>query len=146
MPAAAKTAESAPDQLEVYQLRDDLAHSYNPANAHERMLVTQIAQAWIRLQRAYDAERRYFEGRDSMEIIATKLDEFKAITRYVTDCERAWRHSTLNLEKSQRRRERESPSYPNMRRNPRPEPHPAPERVVSPGAPPVTEIETPKRE
>ena len=100
MPSAVTTAESAPDRVDLYRLRDDLAQSYGPANAHERMFVTEIAQSWIRLERARDLERRYFEGQDMLEIIRTKLAEFRAVTRYVTDCERAWRHATVALGKS----------------------------------------------
>jgi hypothetical protein len=102
MPAVS-TAESAPYQLDLYRLRDDLVRAYNPATAHELMLITQIAQAWLRLQRAYATEQRYFEGRDILETIATKLNEFKAVTRFSTDCERAWSHATQNLEECQRR-------------------------------------------
>jgi len=90
------------------KLRDEIAQTLRPANALERMLVSQVAQSWERLQRAYELERQYFNGRDVAEIVRTKLEEFKAVTRYVTDCERAWRHALLNLEKTQRRRQRET--------------------------------------
>ncbi len=49
MAAATTTAASAPDQLELYSVRDDLAHTHNPANAFERMLITEMAQCWLRL-------------------------------------------------------------------------------------------------
>jgi hypothetical protein len=114
MPAV-KTAESAPDQLEFYRVRDDLAHTHNPANAYELMLVTQMAQAWLRLQRAYDTEKLYFESHDIMETIATKLNEFKTVTRFVTDCDRAWRHAKQNLETCQRRRLKGNVPSPNRR-------------------------------
>src|ERR1035441_10028920 len=104
MSAAVKTAEAAADWVEVYRVRDDLAQSYSPANALERMLITQMAQSWLRLQRAYAAEERYFKTRDVLEAIANEFDRYKAITRQVTDCERAWRHAMLHLEKAQRRR------------------------------------------
>src|SRR3974377_2607906 len=89
-------------------LYEELAKTHPPANACERMLLTQVAASWERLERAHELERQYFKGRDMDEIVRTKLDEFKAITRYVTDCERAWRHALLNLEKTQRRRQRET--------------------------------------
>lgn len=116
MPTAAKTAEPASDPLELYRFRDELAHTHNPANAHERMLVTHIAQAWLRLQLARDTERRYFEGRDMVEIISTKLNEFKAVTRFVADSERSWRQAVISLEQCQRRRKHESLFQPNPRR------------------------------
>ena len=143
MSAAVTTAPSAPDQLDLYRLRDDLAHSYTPANAHERMFVTEIAQSWIRLERARDIERRYFEGRDVVEIIRTKLDEFRAVTRYVTDCERAWRHAVVALQKSQRQRQRVNLASPNARRVP---PQPLPDPIPHSSAPPVAEIRQPRRE
>jgi hypothetical protein len=103
-------------------LRDELAQVTPPANALERMLLTQVAQSWERLQRAYELEDRYFKGRDMTEIVRTKLEEFKALTRYVTDCERAWRHALLNLEKAQRRRTRQTNPVPASQRTmPQPE-------------------------
>src|SRR5437660_770238 len=110
--AATAAAQSGPEQVELSRLRDELTRTYNPENAHERMLVTQIAQSWMRLERAHDLERRCFEGRDMAELVRTALDQFKAITRYVTDCERAWRHAVLHLEKSQRRRLKPAPRAP----------------------------------
>src|SRR5947209_2800120 len=105
MPTTATApARSAGERLDLYGLRDDLARSYAPANAHERMLVLQIAQSFVRLQRAQDAEARYFEQKDILEAIATDFNTYKAITRYVSECERAWRHAVLFLEKTQRRR------------------------------------------
>jgi hypothetical protein len=133
---ARATSETSPLDP-VRTLCDAIAETHPPANAYEQMLLTQVARSWQRLERAYDAERRYFEGRDMAEIIRTKLDEFKAVTRYVTDCERAWRHATLNLEKAQRRRQRETKaSSPPARRNaPPPAPDPSPRPSVPPPAP-----------
>ena len=122
MSAAVKTAEAAADWVEVYRVRDDLAQSYSPANALERMLITQMAQSWLRLQRAYAAEERYFKTRYVLEAIANEFDQYKAITRQVTDCERAWRHAMLHLEKAQRRRQQVDRPSPNARRRPHPEP------------------------
>lgn len=125
-------------------LRDEIAQTLPPANAVERMLLAQVAQSWERLQRAYELERQYFKGRDVAEIIRTKLDEFKAVTRYVTDSERAWRHALLNLEKTQRRRQRETKaSTPQHLRN---APAPAPALAPRPPVPPVAEILHPARE
>jgi predicted metal-dependent HD superfamily phosphohydrolase len=114
--SATKTAEAATAMAEVYRVRDELAQSYNPANALERMLVSQMAQSWLRLQRAQAAEARYFETRDVIEAITGDFERYKAITRYVADCERAWRHAMLQLEKVQRRRQQTDRSSPNARR------------------------------
>lgn len=105
MSTATTTAATTPDTLDLYRYRDDIAQTYNPATAHERMLVTLIAQCWLRLQRACEYEQRYLQNRDVFEVITTKLHEFKAVTRYVTDCDRSLRHATLALERAQRRRQ-----------------------------------------
>jgi hypothetical protein len=146
MSSAATTAQSAPGQLDLYQLRDDLAKTYRPVNAHERMLVTEIAYAWLRLERAHELEKRYFETHDMLDIIRTKLAEFKALTRYVTDCERAWRHATVNLQRSQRQRMRANLASPNARRSAdRPASPPAIPTPL-PAAPPAATLPYPHRE
>src|ERR1019366_6495265 len=134
MSTAITTAEAAPAGLELYLLRDELAQSYNPANALARMLVTQMAQSWLRLQRAQQAEERYFKAHDVLEAIANDYDRYKAITRLVADCERAWRHAMVHLEKAQRRRQQTDQSSPNARRRQIPEPGCASARAVTPPA------------
>src|ERR1019366_531600 len=113
MSTAITTAKAAPAGLELYRLRDDLAQSYNPANALERMLIAQMAQSWLRLQRAQEAEERHFQAHGVLDAIANDFERYKAITRLVADCERAWRHAMLHLEKTQRRRQRTDASSPN---------------------------------
>jgi hypothetical protein len=122
MSTAIITAEASPAGLDLYRLRDELAQSYNPANALERMLVTQMAQSWLRLQRAQEAEERYFKAHSVLEAISNDYDRYKAITRLVADCERAWRHAMVHLEKAQRRRQQVGGFSPNARRRPAPEP------------------------
>lgn len=146
MSSAVKTTDSAAAGLAVYRLRDDLVRVHKPANEHEMMLVTQIAQSWLRLQRAYDAEQRYFDGRDILDAINTKLVEFKTITRYVTDCERAWRHATQALDACQRRRRRETLASPNARRAADRPYRPGPLNVQPPLSAPTVEVSAPKRE
>lgn len=145
--SAASTTQSSEQGLEVYRVRDDLARRYNPADSFERMLVTQLAQCWIRLQEAYDVERRYREGRDMLVIITTKLAEFKAVAGFVRDCERSWNRVKENLEKAQRQRRRDNLSSPNARRAwdrpqaPRPEmPQPVPPST------PASDVTAGKRE
>ena len=155
MSTAITTAEAAPAGLDLYRLRDELAQSYNPANALERMLVTQMAQSWLRLQRAQEAEERYFKAHDVLEAIANDYDRYKAITRLVADCERAWRHAMVHLEKAQRRRQQTGGFAPNARRRPAPElvaqaagcgapPKPALEFQAQPPAPFATTNVCPK--
>lgn len=146
MSSAVKTTDTAAAGLAVYRLRDDLVRVHRPVNEHEMMLVTQIAQSWLRLQRAYDAEQRYFESRDILDAINTKLIEFKTITRYVTDCERAWRHATQALDAAQRRRRRETLASPNARRAADRIPLPTPQPPVAPSVAPVSDVRAPRRE
>lgn len=110
-------------KLDVAAVRADLARSYNPSGALELMLITQMAQTWIRLQDAYDVDRRYRADRDMLAVITTKPSEFRAVQGYVRDCERAWNHAKANLEKEQRKRLKEnSASTKAARADARPEP------------------------
>jgi hypothetical protein len=115
MSTAATHAQSAPDRLDLYLYRDELAQSYNPANAHERMFVTEIAQAWKRLQKAYDREEQFYAGRPMNVVMAQDAENFKLVMRYLAECERAWRRAVETLEKSQRRRFRMTLASPNSR-------------------------------
>src|SRR6266498_2642886 len=83
---------------------NDFSSVYKPANAVEQMMVDQIGMMWQRLQFAASAEQRYFATRDILEILEKKPQEYKAITRLVSDCERAWRHAIVHLERMQRQR------------------------------------------
>jgi hypothetical protein len=104
MPTAITSPESRSDEFDFYRLRDDLARSYCPANAHERMILTNTAECWQRLARARDAERRFFENRDLLAILDSDMAKYKILTKYVNDCERAWRASIRELERTQKRR------------------------------------------
>lgn len=115
MSTAATQTESRPQGLDLYELRDDLAHSYNPTNAHERMLVTQIALAWQRLVKSYDREEQFFGGRPMDEVMKADFEKFKAMKAYMSECERAWRRAVENLEAAQRRRLRGTLASPNSR-------------------------------
>ena len=116
MSSATKTALAEPAGPSLDTLRDELTEAHKPADGCERMLVTQIAQTWLRMQRAQQAEDRYCATRDMVEVLTTKLAEFKAVTRWATDCERAWRHAVTMLKAAQRRRERESKTSSTARR------------------------------
>jgi hypothetical protein len=105
MNASVRAAAAPTPQVDpVYTLRDDLAHAHQPVNAHERMLITAIAQAWQRLQRAYDMERRVHEKTDPLDLFNNDLDRFKALARHIAECERIWRRAVEELERAKRRR------------------------------------------
>jgi len=104
---------------------NDFSSVYKPANAVEQMMVDQIGMMWQRLQFAASAEQRYFATRDILEVLAKKPQEYKAITRLVSDCERAWRHAIVHLERMQRQRLHPRPAKPAASPNPKPAPQPA---------------------
>ena len=141
MNASTQTAPEPASLDPVFGLRDDLAQSLPPANAYERMLLTAIAQAWTRYQQSLEIERRLFEKTSPLDLIANSLDTFKAVTRHVTDCERAWRHAIAELKRTQRARTRPGLASPNARRAadrpvpPPPPAAPAAARAVAPTAP-----------
>jgi hypothetical protein len=144
MPAT--SPQPIPERAEFARIRDELSITYKPANAHEHMLVANIAHTWIRVQRAYDLEHRYAEANDLFEAIAAESEQFKLVARYVADCERAWRHAVEMLESSQRRRQRAEVPVPKRAAAPRPQlvtpdPDPAP-RIAAPVGP----IRPPHRE
>ncbi len=118
MSAAAQDRQPVPDTVDLYCVRDDLAQQYHPANAFERMLLSQMAQFWLRLQRALDAEARYLQSHDLLDAIAGDFKTYRAVTRFVAECDRAWRSAKWNLEKAQSTRKRTATSSPNACRRP----------------------------
>ena len=78
-----------------------------------------------------------------VEVITTKLREFKAITRWVTDAERAWRRAVDLLRQTQRTRQRETAAAAKASSQPK-QPVSPPRPAVQPDAPkpgaPVTAI------
>lgn len=125
MSVAAKTREPARDSVDLYRVRDELAQAYNPDNAFERMLLSQMAQSWLRLQRAQEAEHRYFQAHDVLDAISTDFKTYQAVTRLVAECDRAWRRAKWHLEKAQGRRRRTDTASPNLRRSTGPPAHSA---------------------
>jgi hypothetical protein len=147
MTIATTSAQSNPYGVDdLYLLRDDLARSYGPANAHERMIVTNIAECWLRLARARDAERRFFEGRDLLAILDSDLAKYKIITKYVTECERAWRASIRELERTQKRRFEAAGLGGRARRRTTLPAYPADNWDVAPAPPLADTIAPPRRE
>ncbi len=146
MSAAATVPQPALERPDPARVREELAASYTPANAHERMLTANIAQSWLRLQRAYDLEQRFTEAHDLFDVLGSNIEQFKALTRYVTDCERAWRHAVDMLETAQKRREAASRPPPEKRSSTkRQQRHPPPENWPDTSAP-VLDIASPQRE
>jgi hypothetical protein len=147
MTSATTSVPSKPYGVDdLYLLRDDLARSYGPANAHERMLVTNVAESWLRLARGRDAERRFFEGRDLLAILDSDLAKYKIITKYVTDCERAWRASVRELERTQKRRFEAAGLGGRARRRATLPAYPADNWDVAPAPPLADTIAPPRRE
>ena len=89
----------------VYGYRDDLAEHFKPATGYERLLLSVSAQALKRFHDAQSLERRLFEKIDPLELISNSPDTFKTVTRYVAECERAWRKSLEEIRRAIRQRE-----------------------------------------
>ena len=98
------TPRSAPSDMELYLLRDELAATHQPQDVQERQMVTAIAQNWLRYQNALRVEQDLMASPELRDILHNRLEIFKAVTRHVTDCERAWRHCVTRLEIMKRRR------------------------------------------
>lgn len=92
----------APGVDPVYLVRDDIAQSFNPVDAFERMLVTAASQAWLDLLQARDLQRRLYEKTDPLELFLNDRDSFQAITRHVATCERIWREALAEIHRVQR--------------------------------------------
>jgi hypothetical protein len=88
----------------VYTTRDDLAQAFKPANAYERMLLTNAAQAQQRLLRAYELERRLLEKHDILDLFTEKPEIFKTMARHIAECDRIFRRAIEALERAQRDR------------------------------------------
>lgn len=88
----------------VYTTRDDLAQSFHPINAYERMLATTAAQAYQRLQRAYELEERLLQTTDALELFNTAPDRFKAVVRHIAECDRIWRRAIDALQRAKHTR------------------------------------------
>lgn len=100
---------AAPDPTQahadpVYLHRDTFMREYQPASEREKMMVNHIAQCWLRLQRGLDAETRMLQETDLLELIKTASEPFTRLSRYITECERAWRQALAELRRLQRHR------------------------------------------
>ncbi len=101
MNALAKSNTGLPEADPIYAVRDDIARTYNPVDALERMLVNAAAQAWCRLQQASEIENRIFEKTSPMELFASNAEAFRTLTHFVADAARAWRRAMAQLNKAQ---------------------------------------------
>ena len=106
MPSAATNLEPAATfpGAAFYRLRDDLVRTHLPADQNEQLLVTQIARTWLRHQQALDLESEIFAKSGASDLFLNHLDRFKAITRYVAETERMYRHAVDELRRTQRTR------------------------------------------
>ena len=77
--------------------------AYNPCTEEERLLVTQIAHAWLRLQRFYELESKMLAATDLFELFTKDVEKYKLLTRGVAEAERMWRHAVEMFERARRR-------------------------------------------
>lgn len=74
-------AQAAPEPLagaapDFYQTRDRMMRAYNPSTEEERLLVTQIAHAWLRLQRFYELESKMLAETDLFELFTKDVEKY----------------------------------------------------------------------
>ena len=120
---AAARARAHMAEMHFYGLRDDFARIYKPANSFEVLMLSQVTRAFVRYQRAQDAEDRYLEQNPVLHAVCNRYREYKAITGNVAVCERAWRSAVRYLEKIQCGR-RKTQRCPEARRREEPLPEP----------------------
>jgi hypothetical protein len=99
--AAPEPCESA--AIDFYQARDRMMRAYNPSTEEERLLVGQIAHAWLRLQRFYELESKVLAETDLFDLFTKHVGKYKLLTRGVADAERMWRHAVEMFERARRR-------------------------------------------
>ena len=118
----------------VDALRDEIAAHFVPANAYERVLANNYASAIARCDTAYRMENDAFAKTNPLEMLEKFPERFKALTRYVADCERGVRRAVEELRRAIRERKKTqaqpATSHPAAHPAPRPQApmpvHPAP--------------------
>ena len=131
----------SPDPVDV--LRDEIAAHFVPANAYERVLANNYASAIARCDTAYQMEKDAFAKTNPLEMLEKFPERFKALTRYVADCERGVRRAVEELRRAIRERKKAQTQPPASH----PVAHPAPRpQAPKPPEPPVAAQQTIRRE
>src|SRR5262249_4850038 len=79
---------------------------------HELMLVTHIALACLRYRQACELESQIFAKTGGLDLFTNHFEQFKAITRYVTESDRMVHRPIEELRRAQRYRLRLEPPPP----------------------------------
>jgi hypothetical protein len=103
--AAIKLKPGTDYGAEFYRTRDDFFRAYNPVTEEERLLVTQIARAWVQLQEAFEFRADLTARLSLADLFENDFDRYKALNRAVSDAERMWRQAVVMFERARRRRE-----------------------------------------
>ncbi len=101
--------------LEFYRTRDEFVRSYQPATEEERLLLTHMVRAWLRLQKFYDLENEIIEREGLSSMFHNDLERYKVLTRTVAEAERMWRNALAEFQKAKARRESKSLDSPRRR-------------------------------
>jgi hypothetical protein len=102
--AREQETEAATSGLDFYRTRDDMVRAYQPQTDEERLLVTQIARAWLRLQQFYEFEAKVLQQHDLFDLFTNDIARYKLLTRGRSDAERQWRNSVQMFERARRSR------------------------------------------
>ena len=131
-----------PQPGSVNRFQDDVLDHFKPVSTYERMLARHYATVLARYQQALDAEDRAFTKSDPLEMLEKHPQQFKMLTRYVADCERACRRALDDLRRLIRQRPKPAAAAPASKPAPTPAPQPSattPHTVAAPSASPRRE-------
>ena len=135
---AQSAGRRSPDPVDV--LRDEIAAHFVPANAYERVLANNYASAIARCDTAYQLEKDAFAKTNPLEMLEKFPERFKALTRYVADCERGVRRAVEELRRAIRERKKASAQPPANHPVACPAPRPQTPQPAEPPAAPLQAI------
>ncbi len=90
-------------ELQFYRTRDDFMRTYVPATDEERLLVTQIARAWLHLQKFYTFRDQIVAEKGLSGLFFEDYDRYKQLMRNLAEAERMWRYAVQELSRARRR-------------------------------------------
>jgi hypothetical protein len=85
--------EPEPPNLEFYRVRDRLTRAYSPRTEKDRVLLDQMARAWIHLQSMYQMKDEVLAQRSLADLFLNDPAQFKLLNRAIIDAERMWRYA-----------------------------------------------------
>jgi hypothetical protein len=85
--------EPEPLNLEFYRVRDRLTRAYSPRTEKNRVLLDQMARAWLHLQSVYQMRDDVLAQRSLADLFLNDPAQFKLLNRTIIEAERMWRYA-----------------------------------------------------